>query len=73
VPERALLFLARLRWCGDVVGNRGIVSGGEVICSKWRSYAHFPTTWQTHIEADVPVSVSILNEVLEPNMHSRTS
>jgi hypothetical protein len=52
-----------------VIRHRCVVSSNEFIRPEWCSDADLLPPWHAHIEADIAVAVSVLDEVLETNLH----
>jgi hypothetical protein len=56
-----------------MIRDRIIVCGYEVVCAKRRSDAHFGSAGDANIQPDIAVTVAILNQMLEPDLHEEWS
>src|SRR5260370_55282 len=69
MPERSGLGLPRLARCRDMIGYGGSISTDELIRAESRSDADLAASGHANINADVTVSVDILDQMLEPKLH----
>src|SRR5260221_12513963 len=69
MPERSGLGLPRLARCRDMIGYGGSISTDELIRAESRSDADLAAPGHANINADVAVSVDILDQMLEPKLH----